>query len=550
MQLRPYQQNALNAVIEAWREHQSTLVVMPTGTGKTILFAHAIGHVYPGKAIVVAHREELITQAVDKIQRTTGIGCTIEMADKRANLEECMFGGAPGVVVATVQTLTTGGDGSGRLSKFDPDQFSLLIIDEFHHATASSYRRIIEWFTRNPNLRVLGVTATPDRADEDALCQVVQSVAFDYEITDAIHDGWLVPIKQQFVAAHDLDLSSVRTTAGDLNGADLANVLEHEKCLHQMAGPTIEIIGQRRAIIFTASVRQAERMAEILCRHRAGMADWVCGETPKDKRRELLARFSRGDVQVVANCGVLTEGFDDAGVEVIVQGRPTKSRSMYAQQIGRATRPLPGLIDSIETNEGRRAAIANSKKPFALVVDFVGNSGRHKLVTSADILGGKVDDELMERAVRNAVKSGRPVDMTEEMKKLELRREEERAAAAARRNKLAFKAKYSMREVNPFDVFGIEPHRQRSWDDGKRLSEKQRIILVNQGISPDDIPYAQAKQLLLEIFRRWDQNLCSFKQSKVLKRYGYQVENMKRDEARSLLDRLAANKWKPIVKLG
>ena len=190
MKLRPYQSAASDAIFKEWQDNDSTLVVMPTGGGKTVLFADVIRRVFPRRALVIAHREELIFQARDKIERVTGLKADVEMGESRADAG--LFGPAR-VVVSTIQTQCSGGDGGGRMSKFDPSQFGLLIIDEAHHATSPSYRRVIDYYRSNPALKVLGVTATPDRADEQALGQVFQSVAFDYEVLDAIHDGWLVP---------------------------------------------------------------------------------------------------------------------------------------------------------------------------------------------------------------------------------------------------------------------------------------------------------------------------------------------------------------------
>src|SRR5512133_550315 len=163
------------------------------------------------------------------------------------------------------------------------------------------------------------------------------------------------------------------------------------------------------------------------------MAAWVCGKTEREERRRVLAEFAAGKVQVVCNCGVLTEGFDDPGVEVIIMGRPTKSRSLYSQMVGRSTRPLPGVVDGPETAGARRAAIAASPKPSCLVVDFVGNAGKHKLVTSADILGGKVSEEAVELAVQRARKAGGPVNMTEALDEAEAElKEQKRKADSAR----------------------------------------------------------------------------------------------------------------------
>src|SRR5512136_3286008 len=291
MKLRPYQSAASDAIFKEWQENDSTLVVIPTGGGKTVLFADVIRRVFPRRALVLAHREELVFQARDKIQRVTGLAADVEMGEYRA--EGGLFGSAR-VVVSTIQTQCSGGDGGGRMAKFEPSRFGLLIIDEAHHATSPSYRRVIEYYRSNPGLKVLGVTATPDRADEQALGQVFQSVAFDYEVLDAIHDAWLVPIEQQMVHVEGLDYSSIRTTAGDLNGGDLDAVMEAERNLQPMASASLAIIGQRRALVFTASVKAAEMTAEIFNRHRSGMASWVCGKPEKDERRNALAAFAAG----------------------------------------------------------------------------------------------------------------------------------------------------------------------------------------------------------------------------------------------------------------
>ncbi len=543
MILRPYQSAASDAIFTEWQERDSTLVVMPTGGGKTVLFADVIRRVFPRRALVLAHREELIFQARDKIQRVTGLRADVEMGDYRA--EGGLFGAAR-VVVSTIQTQCSGGDGGGRMAKFDPARFGVLIIDEAHHATSPSYRRVIDYYRTNPALKVLGVTATPDRADEEALGQVFQSVAFDYEVLDAIHDGWLVPIEQQMVHVEGLDYSSIRTTAGDLNGGDLAAVLEAEKNLQQMAAASLAIIGQRRALVFTASVKAAEMTAEIFNRHHANMASWVCGKTEKDERRSVLAAFAAGKRQVVCNCGVLTEGFDDPGVEVVIMGRPTKSRSLYSQMVGRSTRPLPGVVDGPETAEARRAAIAASAKPSCLVVDFVGNAGKHKLVTSADILGGKVSDEAVELAIGKAKQAGQAVNMTKALdeaeEELKQQREQARLAEAARRAQLVATARFTTQQVDPFDVLALNPVKGRGWDTGRQLTEKQRSMLSKQGINPDGISFSEGKQLIAEIFRRWDGKLCSFKQAKVLRKYGYPTE-VSFAEASATIDALAKSGW-------
>ena len=544
--LRQYQQEASDAVVRELEDNSSTLVVLPTGTGKTVLFADVVRRFQPRRCLVFAHREELVFQAKDKIEKFAGVHCEVEMGQFKS---DGWFGARPPCVVSSVQTLASGGDGGGRMTKFDPSEFGLVVVDEAHHATSGTYRKVMEYF-KEGGCKVLGVTATPDRADEEALGQVFDTVAYDYEIVQAIDDGWLVPVVQKMVNVSSLDLSACRTTAGDLNGADLAKVMEDEETLHGVAIASVETCGERRAIVFAATVKQAERLAEIFNRYKAGSATWVCGETNKDDRRKLLRDFAHGSYQFMVNVGVLTEGFDDSGVEVIVMARPTKSRALYAQMAGRGTRPADSIaaaLADMRTTEERRAAIANSQKPFCEILDFAGNSGRHKLVNAVDILGGKVSDEAVEMARKKIRESNGPVNVQEVLKEMEeTKREmdERKAREAAMRDKIRAKASFSTVDVDPFDVFHIQPVKARGWDHAKTLSDKQRDILLRQGIDPDGMPYGQARQLLNEVFRRWNLKLSSFKQARILRKNGVTAP-MRHEEASRMIDAIAQrNGWR------
>ncbi|MBN2582544.1 MAG: DEAD/DEAH box helicase [Planctomycetes bacterium] len=547
MRLRPYQNKAVEAVFDEWRTHQATLIVQPTGTGKTVTFAHVIAKQTGGRAMVLAHREELIFQAARKIAAVTGQQPEIEMAEMRAGPPEArgLFD-RPSVVISSIQTQCAGENGNGRMTRFDPSEFSLLVVDEAHHATAPTYRRVLDYYCRNPELRVLGVTATPDRADEAALGQVFQSVAFDYEITDAIADGWLVPVMQRAVTVDGLDYSSVRTTAGDLNGADLARVMEYEESLHGIASPTLELIGDRRTLVFAASLAHAERMTEIFNRHRADMARWVHGGTPKEERRELLRDYSAGRFQVLVNVGVATEGFDEPGIAVVVMARPTKSRALYAQMAGRGMRPAEAIaraLNDYADPADRRRLIAESGKPSCEIVDFVGNSGRHKLMTTADILGGNYDDVVIERARQAAEKSGRPVDMTEALVQAERDIEEERIRA--RRAALRMRASYKVDLVNPFDVLQIAPPRVRGWDTGEPASDKQIDLLERMGVPTEGINRREASRLIDAVIGRRKKDQCTYKQARLLARYGYRTD-VSFSEAKGIIDALARNHWRPV----
>jgi len=539
MKMRPYQENAIAGAFKAWEDNTSALIVLPTGLGKTVVFSEIVRRFQPVRSMVIAHREELIFQAAEKIKRVTGLDGGVEMGELRA---DGWFGTPPPYVISTVQTQCSGGDGGGRMTKFLPRDFGLVVVDEAHHATAGTYRRVIDYYRQNPDCKILGVTATPDRADEEALGKVFDAVAYDYQILDAIRQGWLVPVHQQMVTVESMDFSNIKTTAGDLNQGELAEVMEEEDNLQRVAVPTVEICGNRRAIVFATTVRQAERLCEIINRYRPDKAVWICGKTDKERRRKMLADFKAGVVQYVVNVGVLTEGFDDSGVEVIVMARPTKSRALYAQMAGRGTRPhdsIAHLLGDIATDEERCAMIRDSVKPACLIVDFCGNAGRHKLVTSADILGGNISDDVVEAAARQARESGKPVDMADVLRKEQQLADERRRAEAARRAALKSRAAFMLTDIDPFNEWDLTPAKERGWDRHKRFTDKQKMVLMQRiGVDADTIPYGQGKQLLDEYFRRLQNGYASLKQTKCLKRWGVRAP-VRFDEAKRMIDRRA-----------
>jgi superfamily II DNA or RNA helicase len=548
VKLRDYQTAAVDSALRDFETVQSSLIVMPTGTGKSPTFAEIIKRLVTSDAgaIVLAHREELLTQAQRTIEAHTGLQCEYELGDRHAS----EIFPAP-VLLASVQTMTSGRNGSRRMHKFSPYNYGLVVVDEAHHGTAASYKAVLDYFKSNVDLKILGVTATPERSDEQALGQLFQSVAFDYSIRQAIHDGWLVPVQQQLVDIQSLDFSHVRTTAGDLNASDLSAVMESESNLYGVCDATIRELGEKRAIMFTVSVKQAEMAANILNRYKAGVANYASGGTPKEDRRKIMRDFHEGRFQILVNCNLVSEGFDVPDAELLIQARPTKSKLLYQQQLGRIMRPLPGTVDfesvHVDTLDAvtRRDAIAKSRKPLATVMDFVGNAGRHKLVHAVDVLGGKISERVRELAERELRKTGRPEPIDELVAEAERKEDDERLRAeAARKAKLTARATYTMRTIDPFDAFDIVAPPTRDWDRGKSLTTKQRELMRRQGIDPDALSYTAGKTLLNEMFRRWDAKLCSLKQANLLKKHGYDTRELSREKASELIDALSKNGWK------
>jgi len=545
--LRPYQRDAKAAILASLGNVGRTLCVMATGLGKTLTFADVAQH-YIGsgqRALVLAHREELIDQAVDKIAKMTGIVGAVEMAERKQGLvpphqlglagDEAVPtvgpDGLPQLVVGSVQSMVR------RLAKFPPDHFGLIIADEAHRAVARSWTSVIDHFSA----KVLGVTATPKRGDKKALGQLFGDVAYQYEIKPAVLDGWLVPIKQEYVEC-DIDFSKCRTTAGDLNSGDLDAIMSEYQSLHQIAGPTVEKAGDRPTLVFCVTVKHAYMLAEVLREYTDARVEAMDGTSPKDERREVVDAFRRGDVQFLCNVGIYTEGFDAPVASCIAMARPTKSELLYRQILGRATRTLPGVVDPLAeaTADVRKAAISSSAKPDMLVLDFVGNSGRHNLLSAVDVLDGEAGQPEINLA-RGMVDRGEVQDVLEALR---LARSQIQAMELERVREQA-RSSFRSVQVDPFVVLGVESHRD-SW--GREITEKQEAVLDRAGINAKGMDRIQASALIGATFERRDRGLCTFKQAQRLIKSGIDptvVWEMSFEQASSLMSELSRNKWRP-----
>jgi superfamily II DNA or RNA helicase len=362
-------------------------------------------------------------------------------------------------------------------------------------------------------------------------------VAFRVEITDLINAGYLVGVDQYLVKIESLDLSSCRLQAGDFHGGELAVILEQEKLLLGMADATLKTVGAKKTLVFAHSVKQAERLAEIFNRHQAKIAACVFGHTPAAQRDLIFKDFAGAELQILVNVGVAGEGYDNPRIEAIVSARPTRSRGRYAQQLGRGLRPLSGLIDGLSDAVTRLEAIANSRKPQCLVLDFAGNSGRHSLVNAGDILGHKVSEEARELARRRILQHGRGAVLSElERAEKELREEQERRM----RRGLVVHAQHRLTYVDPFDVFNKRASKWRGFKQQHPLSRKQRKLLLSHGYDPDQYTPAEAQSIIGQLFT------MSNKQRAVLLRAGYsekELKGIRKWEATKMIEFVAANGW-------
>lgn len=499
--LRWYQRDAVNAVHEAFQTYRSCMIVMATGLGKTQTFGAIAAH-WPGKVLVLAHRDELIEQARGRLAAMCGEYVEVEQAQLSASSRAR-------IVVATVQTLQR-----KRLKRFAADHFGLVIIDETHHALAQSYRNIIEHFSA---AKLLGVTATPDRGDKLAMGLIFESAPFRFDISEGIEQGYLVPIRGQTVQLKEINLDKVKLQAGDFSAAGLDEAMVGS--ILAIVDRTLALVPDRQGICFFPGVRTAELACEMF--NKQGGPDTACfihGGTDPDERKQIVKDYRAGRYRFLCNCAVATEGFDAPKASAVIMARPTKSRAFYTQCIGRGTRVLPGIV---EDNDGklyaaeRRAAIAASGKKDLLILDFVGVSSKHSLVSPHDLLGGRYTEAEVKRAKKKAERDpGGDVAEQLEQARAELRKLAQKASA---------KVQSTVSDFDPFSVVDVE--HDGSLDPSMRVppTPEQLEAVGKIGLTPAEaakLSSHEAVRFIQDARKRRAAGLASYKQCKLLSKYG------------------------------
>ena len=463
-------------------------------SGKTILFAKLAEHYQPRRTLVLAHREELISQAVDKIRKATGLVADVEMGSSRASLD------AP-VVVASVQTLMR----ENRRERFPRDHFGLVVVDEAHHVLANSYLSDMNHY--DEYAFVLGVSATPDRGDKKNLGRYFQNIAYEISLLDLIKQQWLSPIRVKTVPL-GLDLSGVRTTAGDFNPDDLAHAIE--PYLGRIADVMVEN-RDRKTLVFLPLISLSERFAA-MCRERGLAAEHVDGQS-RD-RAGILARFSRNETRILSNAMLLTEGYDEPSIDCVVCLRPTKVRALYSQIVGRGTRLFPG-------------------KDHLLLLDFLWLSGDHSLVKPAHLIAGSAEE-----AAQITENIGDEGDLEEAKEAADrdlaanLRR---RLKENCHRQSRTFDALEFALSINDMDLADYVP--TMAWHDHS-VTPKQAELLARYGVDPATVSCkGQASAIINKVFMRFDLGLATPKQVRMLRRFGHAQPALATfNEAKAFLD--------------
>lgn len=515
--LRPYQQAARDSIHAQWEQGRlRTLLVLPTGTGKTIVFASvAADQVRAGdRVLILAHRGELLEQAADKLQRSTGLVSAVEKA------ESTCLNSWFRVVVGSVQTLQR----PARLERFPRDYFGTIIIDEAHHAITDGYRRILDYFE---SAKVLGVTATPDRGDMRNLGEVFDSLAYEYKLTDAIKEGYLCKIMAQTIPLQ-LDISEVGFTSGDYSLGQLGTALD--PYLEQIAAEMVQRCRGRKTVVFLPLIKTSQKFRDLL--NAKGFQAAEVNSQSAD-RKEVLADFDAGKYNVLCNSMLLTEGWDCPCVDCVVVLRPTKVRSLYSQMVGRGTRLAEGKTD-------------------LLLLDFLWMTDKHELCRPADLV---CEDRAVARQMtENLAETGAPEDIEEAAAQacedVVAQREEALAKQLAeqrrKKAKLVDPLQYEM-SIQAEDLSGYVP--AFGWEAGPP-TEQQTSALEKLGILPDAVESAGKASLLLNrLHKRRDEGLTTPKQIRCLEKYGFQhVGTWSFEQAKHMIDRIAAQGWRGVPK--
>lgn len=511
--LRPYQEAAVEAVSHEWEDGKDrVLIVLPTGTGKTIVFSTiAFDRAHVGRVLILAHRGELLEQAADKLKRSTGLVSSLEKA------ESTCLGSWNRVTVGSVQTLQR----PARLERFAPDYFSTIIIDEAHHALSDGYQAVLKYFS---GAKVLGVTATPDRGDMRNLGQYFDALAYEYTLPQAIKDGYLCKIKALTIPLK-IDMAGVGVEHGDYKVGDIGTALD--PYLEQIADEMAKVCKERRTVVFLPLVATSQKFRDIL-EEKGFRAAEVNGES--SDRKEVLADFDAGRYDVLCNSMLLTEGWDCPAVDCVAVLRPTKVRGLYCQMVGRGTRLSPG-------------------KDHLLLLDFLWMTEKHELCRPASLIAENAEvAEAMTKDMEDG--AGEAFDLEEEERAaaedVVAQREEALAKQLAemrrRKRKLVDPLQFEM-SIQAEDLANYVP--AFGWEMAPP-TDKQKQALERRGIYPEEIENAgKAAKILDRLEKRQMAGLATPKQIRFLEGRGFKhVGQWDFNEARKVIDRIAGNGWR------
>jgi superfamily II DNA or RNA helicase len=519
-ELYPYQKKSVTFVREEWTRVNRTLLVLPTGAGKTVVFSDLTSKLIneeSARVLILAHRDELIRQAQSKLEKFTGVGAAIEKASETAE------GSFYRVTVGSVQTMR----GEKRLARFARSHYTHIIVDEAHHALGDSYLTVLNHFE---GAKVLGVTATPDRGDKRDLGKLFESVAFEYPLLQAISEGYLCPIKSLTIPLA-LDVSNVGIGAdGDYDKAQLGAALD--PYLPQIAAELWTHCQNKKLLVFLPLRDTARRMSAELC--KVGFRSCYVGG---DDRSALAAFDAEGVGSACCNAMLLTEGYDNPSIDAVCVLRLTKVRALFCQMVGRGTRLFPG-------------------KTHLFLPDFLWNGDRHSLCRPANLIAPSQEIAELMMAKQDAMteeemKQGKLFGLTQEeisAAQREVIEQREKALAATLEEMRKKKAKLvdPVQFASSIAAEDLMDYTPTFPADMGPPTDKQVAALEKAGILPDAVTcYGAASMILDKLAVRRMNGMASPKQIRVLERYGVKhAGECSNDDATKAINRLAASGWR------
>lgn len=506
MKPRPYQEEFVRAVLRDLKDHQRILGVAATGAGKTIISSMIMDKAR-GRCLFLADAQELVRQNADKFFKFTGKEAAVEMADQKVELDsaDLFSGSAPKIVVGTTQSLAR------RLDKYPPDYFSLIIVDEAHRNTLGAQAQSV--LGHFESAKVLGVTATPFRSDRKKLGDFYEVISVNIGLERLIKEGYLSDIVIKSVPV-DIDLSKVRTTAGDYNDKDLGEAIEPH--LQAAADLLCEHARDRKTVVFLPLIDTSRKFTDALI-ERGVRAVHVDG-----KDRDNLSIFHEGGADVVCNASLLTTGWDHPETDCVFILRPTKSLALFQQMVGRGTRIAPG-------------------KKNLLLLDPLFLTDSHKIITPSRLLAKSEEEaEELDAKVRQMDLEISLLDAADEVESERKDRLEEELRAKAKRKARTVDAMEFALSIDCEDLVDYEP--ELGWEL-RPVTPKQKRILEGAGFDAEEVACAgRASKIIDLLFDRRERGLATPKQVRLLKKFRHPRPSLATfDEASEFLEARFSN---------
>lgn len=516
---RPYQSEAVEAVIKTWQRFNSCMLTMATGGGKTLTAAEISSKVKTaGRILFLANRNELCTQPLEVFAEQTGIIPGLEKAESYASLESQ-------IVIGSVQTLCR----KPRLERFPPNHFQFVFADEAHGAIAESWKRIFAHFK---DAKLCGITATPFRADSKKLSDIFETEAYRKDLLSLVNDGYLVDpdhVDRLSVAISLADVRVKRTVEGiDYDLQDAADVIA--PYFDEIAKELKTSHAHKHILAFLPLVASSQKFVEA-CRRHGLNAVHVDGEDPE--REAKLEAFKAGQISLLSNSNLLHTGVDIPSCDCTLNLRPTRSKVLYCQIVGRSTRTVPGLIDNLQDRDVRLSAIAKSAKPKAWIIDPLWLTKDQNLCTPSFLVA-----DNQELANEMQQKAGKSYSLRETLRQVQAERE----GAIARR--LEYVASFRTGKIHA-EYFAASTHQHAlvnyepvyGWE-ARPLRPYHCGLLESRGIDPKSVTCeGHAWAVVKAINLRRAKRLPEIRELGTLAALGYPLEqlwNLKRDELRSL----------------